>query len=461
VVLLIAACAPGPQDPGSPEPDSEAVRPPDILVFMVDTLRARELGCYGAQVTRTPYIDRFAAEAELFERASTPSPATRPAIASLITGVAPYVHGVETLQTYLSEATDRLARLPELLRQQGYTTAALVANPNVDTVFGFEHGFDVFRGLYRARSGLTPAYAQDLVATAPRVVTEVESLIDELPADRPLFLFVLSIDPHAPYSPPPPYDGLYDGRAVGGNAGSMNSLIRFDRDLRANGAPDPSVIVSLYRGEVSYTDAFFGKLVRVLESRERLDRTLVVFTADHGEEFLEHGRRGHGQAVYEEISHIPLIVRHPGLFGSGVRRDDHVDLLDLSATLLAAAGVPKPSYWLGRDLSQPLTERPVFTTNRIKDWQYAAVRLGDYKLIDNEALETTELYDLANDPQERNPLAPDEGPRDELLAALAAFRERTAILHKQMVSGSISLDEGAVPEEIMEQLKGLGYVEHR
>jgi len=435
---------------------------PNIIVYMVDTLRAREIGTYGAEIARTPAIDAFSAEAQVFEFARTPAPYTRAAVASLITGVSPSVHGVEYSKTYLSEGTYGLTRLPELLQAQGYYTAALVANPNVDRIFGFARGFDLYKGLYIERTGRFLASPSELISTADIVVDQVKAFLDNAPKDRPFFLFVLPIDPHAPYTPPSPYNAMYDPSVADGKAGTMEYLAAFDR-IRWGGS-DISVdpVLALYRGEVTFTDAAFGNLVDWMAERGTLDDTFFVFTADHGEAFFEHGNRGHGKTIYDESVHIPLIIRHPQTFTGGTRRSENVDLLDLSATISAVAGAKIPDYWIGRDLRQTVPEIPTFTLSHSDEYfLHRSVIADNHKLIWNEIDKSVELYDLAADPMEEQPLPLEQhADREKALTdILNQFHTRSTELRYRLIVEEAAVDADQIPDQIRQQLESLGYVE--
>jgi len=459
VILLIAYAVWQATAGDGTSPASESR--PNIIVYMVDTLRADELGSYGSAVTLTPFIDEFAREAELFERASVSAPSTRASIASFLTGVPPSVHGVETGLHGLFGPTAALRRLPELLQAQGYYTGALVANPNVDPVFGFKAGFDHYLGLYRQAGTPRPPSSLDLIYTAPMMVAEVRKFIEQAPVDQPFFLFVLSIDPHGPYTPPSPYDSKYDERAAGGEAGTMKNLLRIDRLLEAGRPVSMDLTRALYRGEISYADQAFGELMAWMNARGLDDDTVVVLTSDHGEAFGEHGDRGHGKTVYQETVQVPLIIRHPQHFAGSRRRNENVNLLDLSATLASIAGATPPDYWPGRDLRGPLSPRPIFSMSHPPDHAYTTTIVGDYKLIEDELGGSTRLFDLALDPLEERPLDASihQSALTDMTQTLVRFREISAELHSMMVSGQLSLDAEEIPDSIREQLQSLGYVE--
>ena len=430
--------------------------PPNIIVYMIDTLRADELGPYGAQVTSTPAIDAFAASAAIFDNARSPAVSTRPAVASFLTGLSPFVHGMIENQGQLPGG---FRLLPELLASQGYHTGALIANPNIRATLGFARGFGTFKSL------LPESWVW--AADADWVADEVRQFVENAPDDRPFFLFVLSIDPHQPYQPPEPFDAMYDADAARVDAGSGENLRRID-DLFAAGRPVPQreleQLRSLYRGEISFADASFGELLDFLRQRRLLDDTVIILTSDHGEAFGEHGNRGHSKTLFDETSRIPLIVRHPGIFDPG-RRVENVDLLDLSATIAAVAGEMRPDYWTGRDLRSVLTESALFAVNLHRHGNnldiFTSVTLGNKKLIRNESKLSMDLYDLATDPPERQPLDRAEHTDSvlDLSGELKRFREQSLGLRKRIISEEIDTSEEELTEEMRRRLEALGYLE--
>ncbi len=434
---------------------------PNVLLYMTDTLRADEIGAYGATITRTPAIDAFAADAALFERATAPAPSTRATIASVLTGVAPAVHGVESGLDMLSPTGDTLIRLHEILKARGYHTAAIVANPNVDPAFGFARGFDEYKTLYAQPKTRRAPSSLDLIYTAPMIVEAVQQFIANAPGDRPFFLFVLAIDPHGPYTPPPPYDSMYDPRAAGGEMGMMQNLLLLDRQLQAGDPTSLELPLALYRGEISFGDRAFGELMNWMTERRILDDTAVIFTADHGEAFGEHGDRGHGKTVYENTVHVPLIIRHSDHFQPGNRFGENVSLLDLSATIVALAGADIPDYWTGRDLRAPGPEQPVFTMSHQHEYAFTSITSGQYKLIENERDYSVKLFDLDADYREQNPLDQTQHQTlvDAMQAQLNLFRARSAKTRANVVHGQTDVQEDEISADLRDRLESLGYVE--
>lgn len=452
----LASCGrdPGPDSAGGRGADAR----PNLLVYMVDTLRADELGCYGAAITETPAIDSFAAGGTLFERASSPSANTRASVASLFTGLPPFIHGAENNRTDLTGGGRALVRLAELLRDAGYSTAAVVSNPNVASLFGYDAGFDTYVELYEQRTEAGPAMPHELDARAPRVVREVREVIAALPADRPWFVFALSIDPHSPYMPPGDYATRYDPD-VERSAGSLRAIIEFDQRIAGGERPSAAAMQALYRGEVTFADEHFGRLLGWLEEQGLREETLVVFTSDHGEEFVEHGLRGHGKAVFEESTHVPLVFSHPALFPSA-RRSERVDLLDLAATLAGIGGATPPRHWPGRDLRHDIAPRPIVSTQRNSEVEYAAVRLDPWKLIADDRRGTSVLYDLSADPREQAPLTGGERARaaEVLDPLLADFRTGAERLRSELLDGGVGLTPEDLPDDVLESLRRLGYL---
>jgi arylsulfatase A-like enzyme len=350
--------------------------------------------------------------------------------------------------------------VPELLKAAGYQTAALVANPNIDPAFGFERGFDVYKRLYRMPEILRPPSSLDLIYTAPMMVEEVKQFIASAPTDQPFFLFVLTIDPHGPYTPPPPFDAMYDPRAAGGEMGMMKNLLLLDRQLKSRETASLELPLALYRGEITFGDLAFGQLMSWIAEQPGLDNTAVIVTADHGEAFGEHGNRGHGKTLYENTIHVPLIIRHREYFKPGDRYSENVSLLDLSTTIVALAGASKPDYWAGRDLRRPGPEIPVFAMSHQPGYAFTSVTSGQYKLIQNERDSSLQLFDLKADYQEQSPLDQSQYQTvvDAMLSDLNRFRERSAKIRAATVHGQNQLREDQIPVDIRDQLESLGYI---
>jgi hypothetical protein len=273
----------------------------NLLLYVVDTLRADRLGCYGDAIPTSPAIDGLARDGVLFEHLMAQSSWTRPATASILTGGYPGRHGAITLENAIAPEVSTLA---ELLRAAGYRTAGFVTNVNVADRFGFGRGFEVYRYLREdvSRAGVY-AHAAELHA-------EALAWLDEHAGER-VFTYLHATDPHGPYTP------SADSRRRLGTAGDAEPA---GERLRGGEVPDSGGRVSaaesaylshLYDAEIADLDAAFGEFLGQLARRGLLERTVVVLVADHGEEFQEHGGFGHGRTLYREQLHVPCIMRLP------------------------------------------------------------------------------------------------------------------------------------------------------
>lgn len=314
-----AASGPGPEREATPSHSN-------VVLYLVDTLRADRLGCYGEPRPVSPRLDAFAAEAVLFEDALSQSSWTKASMASVLTGLIPSAHGVNGPRDRLPEDLPTLTRI---LHRAGYRTAAVVANSFVTEPFGFAEGFDHF------------VYLPDL-ARSREVMDRVEAWLEAAAGDgRPFFLYVHSIDPHAPYDPPPDLRRRFAPRVEDPEAGSVAALYELVRG--APPAPETAGdLGALYAAEIAAEDRQLGRFLDLLQGRGLYDDSLILFTSDHGEAFSEHGSWSHGQTLYAEVLRVPLLLRLPGGEGAGRRIPAPVQGVDLLPTVLDSVGLPPP-----------------------------------------------------------------------------------------------------------------------
>jgi arylsulfatase A-like enzyme len=420
----------------------------NIVLFVVDTLRADHLGAYGHPAPTSPRLDRFARDAVLFEDAWAQASWTRSAMASVLTGLHVQGHGVDREDRVLSPAAHTVT---EALRAGGYRTGAFVANHLLGGRFGFDQGFDVWNPTLETLYG---APAADLVRGAL-------AWVDSGP--RPFFLYVHTMEPHAPYTPSEEDLRPFATRGYRGPT-DTHALLRLGQ-LGTLDEAGLAFLKSRYQGEVHQNDRAFGALLDGLQARGLLASTAVVFTADHGEEFREHGGTEHAKTLYQELVRIPLVVRVPHAAGRGVRERAAVQQIDLMPTLLGLAGLPAPPALPGRDLGPMLDGRtdprlppPVlFAEERFAVVDKLAVRAGDLKLIFNNdgpalwrAGSHLELYDLARDPGEQANLAATR-------PIAVAFLERRLDAFRSAQPRSGAAESVALSAQEKEQLRALGY----
>ncbi len=455
----------------------DAATGPNLILIAVDTLRADYLPAYnGAIETKTPHIDEFFTDAVRFEHGFSQASWTKASFGSIFSGMYPECHTAVTKTASLPGDVETVA---ELLRAGGYYTQGYANNPNITSVFGYDQGFNQYVDMKKAlHFGATPSaamlsmyevllkvrevankrlgraiqvtdYYQPAAAVKDTVLAWLDS--DSVPADRPYFLFTHFMDPHDPFMAPEAPGGGY-GRKRMGN-------------------PDPAIHLDgmrqAYMGEIEYLDRELGKFFEGLKERGLYDDALIILTADHGEEFQEHGGWWHGQTLYEEQTHIPFAVKLPGNLRGSEVNTSLARNLDIAPTLLQAAGLEKGAMMQG----QSLFDSDWNPSNQTIDYSYAennfegivlqSIRTGTHKLIRANAdnpreLPVTSFFNVSEDPGEQTNLAGDEGvvatqtQLDEAIEGYLTICEENAI-------------EPTVPTvldaETAGQLESLGYLE--
>lgn len=413
-------------------PEEERPRP-NVVVYLVDTLRADRLGCYGHPKPTSPHLDRFAEGATLFENAVAQAPWTRPSVASVLTGLGPLSHGVRTLEDRLPDAADTLA---ERLRAAGYRTAAFSTNAHVGEDTGLAQGFDDFLFLPQ----------EDSAAVGRRVAAWLDQRREE-----PFFLYVHTLDPHSPYTPPPDLRRRFAPGARP-EAGSLEHVRRIYAVRGRRRAARIAEVDPLYDAEVAANDRSFGALLSALRERKLFDGSLIVFVSDHGEALGERGAFGHAQSLYAEELDVPLVVKRPGQTrGERISRlAQHVDLLP---TVLAAAGLPPASGLPGRDLFGPPGEREpaAFSHLSYRGREGMSVVAGGWKRIEPWSRKLGRRPMLYRKGDESLDLAARNPVRNGFLGSL---------LRAEMLRGRQGLrpEPADMDEEARRQLEALGYL---
>ncbi len=446
VLLAGVACGQKPEPSTSPEPCDR----PNVLLYVVDTLRADHIGRDAASGSETPAADRLAREGRFFANALAPSSWTRASIGSILTGLYPDVHGAQGRDSALPAHLETLA---ELLRQHRYTTAAVVTNPNVGSFYGFDQGFDTYLQLFERRE---PGRIKsgEAIVRSDQVTEQLFSWIDD--ATCPFFLSVLTIDPHWPYGPPTAFDRF--GAEYSGPVDTDKLAIKRD-DLTP---ADRDRIRALYRGEVAFNDASLGMLLEKLESEGRLDDTIVILTSDHGEEFWEHGGVLHGTTLYDEVLRVPLIIRYPKAV-TAERVTSQVSLVDIAPTLLELLGIDAPYPFDGVSLLQSASEnRSVHAMLELDGRRSRSMSQSSWKLIENWRNGSRALFDLDRDPGETKNLISENRER---VSAMSAEMLRLRRAHRQrreaMRSGAPVQTTPAtdLPDDARKALEALGYLD--
>ncbi len=386
---------------------------PLVIVYLVDALRADHLPLYGYSRDTAPELTRFARDGVVFDQAIAASSWTKPSVASLFTSLLPRDHACVRFCTPLDPG---LVTLAERLREQGYGTGAVVVNPHVGAKnMQFDQGFDQFEAL---RVG----------GRAEQVVDKALAFLDAR-RGQPTFLYVHTMDTHAPYRPPSPFDRRFPPfPAPGREAAQPFSDYKEPADLDR--------IVGQYDGAIAYGDREFGRFVGALRERGLYDRAMIVFLADHGEEFLDHGGWEHGRTLFDELIRVPLVAKYPRGREAGRRVARQVQLVDVLPTILESQGLPVPVGIVGRPLDESFDatgpERPaVFETSYFEDAAHG-VRTSEAKYVRHFYPASRELYfDLRRDPDETKGLDADGSSRAQVLKGVV----ETAVssLHRRLL----------------------------
>lgn len=442
-----------------------ARRLPDVVVIVADTLRADRVGSYGNPRGLTPFLDELAAGGTRFARAYATSSWTNPSVASLFTSRFPSQHGVGRYDSRVPAGDVTLA---ERLTDAGYLCYGFSANLRLTEALGFSQGFLAW----------FPFVDTDKVRV-DRVVQSALSFLDEFHVSprahrfwrrwfrRPLFLYVQLMEPHAPYLPPQPWRDRFGLPPPPGTTDlDVNAKLVDWQRWSEIGNADVALLASLYDGEVAALDAGLRPLFDGLRERGFLDEHIVIVTADHGEEFREHGLFVHGTSLYDEAVRVPLLWQGTRT-ARGAVVDQPVSLVDVAPTLLAVLGLAPETGFEGRSLAPQLGGAPGVARDVLAEllptMQTADPERHDAALVRwpakvllprqprGQPPRAPELYDLADDPGEHHDrpaaLLPEEA------ALLADLRTTLADLKTR----ASPPEQGAVAPDVLERLRALGY----
>jgi arylsulfatase A-like enzyme len=420
-LLLTLAVSPACRREAPPVPPAER---PNVLLVTIDTLRADRVGCYGHASASTPVLDALAARGVRFETAIAHVPLTGPSHASILTGLGPLGHGFRENAGFVLPAQAKSGA--EDFRQAGYRTAAFVSAFPLDRRFGFDRGFETYDDhLPKGNDPRRTPYVERLAdATTEAALRWLAPTTGPTAAAQsaPFFLWVHYYDPHAPYEPPG------------------------DFAARVRAAP--------YDGEVAFVDQQLGRLLRALEERGVLARTLVVAMSDHGEGLGEHGEGTHGLFVYDSTLKVPFIVAGPGIGGGRVARTVARGI-DVLPSLLDYAGLkPRPEIE-GRSLrpaieGREMSDAPAYAETLYPQREFGWAPLFAWRTARHKMIEAPrpELYDLETDPGETANRAGSENAR------LVDMRQKLeVVLSRTAPSAAAEVDP-----EAAERLRALGYV---
>lgn len=428
------------------EPDTRR----NVVLLSIDTLRRDHLDLFGYDRETAPYLrERLAARGTVLERLIAESSTTDPSHMSLFTSLPALVHGVTCCRERLAVPAVTLA---EILRGRGYRTAAFTENGPLAHERGFSIGFD------RYIENKTPGKIRPAGHVA-RTFGQARSWLEEH-SEGPFFLFLHTFQVHAPYEPPARYASTFaDSPTRGATAEAEPMIDAYDREIR-------------------YTDDELRKLHEWMDARGINERTIWIVLSDHGEEFYEHGTRGHATLPYETVLRVPLIFQGPGI-RSGARLSSSVRHVDLMPTILDLLDMPASPQSVGTSFAAALSTaappppendsaaQPVFSATWVLPEGITApalsVREGDSKLIRylRDGAEHLEFYDLASDPNETNDLySSDDAGQQRLRERLTRYLAESALQRRALAGADAGDPTGFIPDpDTEETLRALGYIE--
>ncbi len=424
-------------------------RPPIVLITL-DTTRARSLGCYGYSQSSSPNIDRFAQQSLVYDNAIAPGTWTLPSHASLFTGKFPSSHGarkdtqgnlklLDALPGPDAWAVHRVRTISQneqtlasILKSAGYLTGAVVAGPWMMKVFGLSAGFDFYD-----EQNIT-----DINGRVAEDVTDVALDWLKQSSDRPRFLFLNYFDPHYPLVPPEEFLRRFVPAGV-------------PRDQRDKGKQlSREHYTALYDAEISYMDHHVGRLLDGLRSIGHYDSSWIIMTSDHGHLMGEHGKTGHGGLPYQEVAHIPMIVKAPGTESAGQRSSDWIQLTDVLPMIAERLQLQVPATIQGQvpvQATHPIVIESIPSATK-RDGSWLAIIEDGLKFIWNSEGNHM-LFDLNGDPSEENNLFPVDVARarslgDRLVSYLTGLPKPGA------TAPTSNVDQSAV-----KALKSVGYLD--
>jgi arylsulfatase A-like enzyme/Flp pilus assembly protein TadD len=392
----------------------------NVLLITMDTTRADHLPAYGYTQVKTPNLDQLAAKSFIFEDAISHAPLTLPSHTSILTGLLPVSHGVRDNGGYFLDPKE--ITLAELLKKNGYATAAFISAFVLDSRWGLNQGFDFYFDHFNLAE-FQDVNTRDIQRRGDETEGEAENWLQKNKSRR-FFSWVHLYDPHDPYNPPEPYKTTYAGH--------------------------------LYDGEIAFTDDVIGKLFRKLKELGVNDRTIIIVTGDHGESLGQHHEATHAMFIYNSTQHVPLFIFIPGKKNERIRAT--VRHIDIAPTILALLGLEIPKTMQGASLIPLMNQtekskRPAFSESIYADIHYGwsplqGLTTEEYKYIDAPK---PELYDRIHDPQETKNLIGEKRSVAKVLQS--ELKEILAKSPHKYQKGPQKMDP-----ETEEKLRALGYI---
>ena len=420
--------------------------PPNILILLVDSLRADRLNDYGYFRNTNPFLSEFGKKGVRFTHAHSQSSHTKLSVASLFTGMIPPLHKVrhvanpkwENRKNIMSDVlSDDMITLAEVLKEEGYSTAALITNPHLRSFLGFSQGFKDYR------------YFPSAKYRAEEINEEAIQWLARQPK-RPFFLYIHYMDVHIPYDPPSEYKYFYTKKE------GMRPIHHNGPYRRKITDEQIAYTKALYDAQINYWDDCFRSLIERMEKKEALKNTLIIILSDHGEEFYDRGGFGHGFTLYEEELLVPLYIILEGYIPADRTESSPAQLIDIFPTVC---------HFLKIEDVDALTQGiDLFASDREKKnsvrMHYAetcagkiprSIQTNKLKLIFQSRSNDFQLFNLLDDPLEKTNLYREDDPQAKQLKA--------NLFQLMNFGGNRSESETVILDpETIKELKSLGYI---
>jgi len=430
---------------------------PNVLLIVPDALRADHLGCYGYERPTSPFIDDFAKESIVFKHAFSNAPWTKPSMGTVFTSLYPNEHGAYMWNDSLLNSCLTLA---EVLKNKNYNTFAVQTNPIIDRKFNFNQGFARFiEKIYVKANSVTDKFNDWLKNNK----------------NKPFFAYLHYMDTHLPYNAPDKFTKIFEPEHL--NSYISGEFYSYEmRILNEMGFSkiDKKHIINLYDSEIRYFDFNFQKIINNLKKFKLYDETLIILVSDHGEEFWEHKGILHAHSLYNEVIHVPLIIKPPHN-KTQKQITSHVQLLNLYPTILNIADIKIPNIELrGNNLAQAFKENKevheeIFIEGILLGSEKKSIIKNDWKLIKNTGIKKEEAFELLGDFSKYKPflsiqgyelynLSEDLNEEENLAGRYPLVKSQLQQLLNSYINHENNIKKEEIDKKKLEVLKSLGYI---
>lgn len=428
--------------------DGQTARGKNVVIIIIDTLRADHLGLYGYGRETSAGLNAFAEDAIVVESSLSNAPWTKPSMASMFTSLYPSQHGVVEEETS-NRLAESLLTFPEVFAEEGYQVVGFSENPHISKGRGFAQGFE--------RLALKPGFQSD----SEWVLSGAKKWMRARAEGSPFLLYLHFLDPHGPYEPKDSSDflGNLQSQHKLVQAGLVGKLVKDGRLTEELSQADRDYLIALYDAEVREITQDVSRVFAMLKQHGLSDDTIVLLTSDHGEELFDHGSLKHGYWLFDEALHVPMIWRIPGFEARhvGGSSEQLVRHIDIAPTLFDLLGFDAQTHFQGRSVvpllrGESMPPVPHVAESSWRGINRQAVREGKWKLIVDELSGGVQLFDLESDPSETMDLAAEQPDQ------VSRLRELLFRLTRMPAGVRVEGARGEVDVEAEDALRAIGYL---